>query len=94
MAYSAAIMMARRARSCPGCLSPSTSQSRPSPQRNPNTGGNQNVHVLFAVAGELLSRGKNKLSLALSAASWGSLLPSSEGGLAALFSFPAASLRL
>lgn len=37
---------------------------------------------------------KNKLSLALSAASWGSLLPSSEGGPAALFSFPAAPLRL
>lgn len=62
--------------------------------RNPNTEGNQNVRLLFAVAGELLSRGKNKLSLALSAASWGSLLPSSEGGLAALFSFPAALLRL
>lgn len=39
-------------------------------------------------------RKKNKLSLALSAVSWGSLLPSSEGGPAALFSFPAAPLRL
>lgn len=85
---------AARARSRPPCLSSSSSKSRPSPRRNPNTGGNQNVHLLFAVAGELLSRGKNKLSLALSAASWGSLLPSSEGGLAALFSFPAATLRL
>lgn len=39
-------------------------------------------------------RKKNKLSLALSAVSWGSLLPSSKGGPAALFSFPAAPLRL
>ena len=39
-------------------------------------------------------RKKNKLSLALSAVSWGSLLPSPKGGPAALFSFPAAPLRL
>ena len=39
-------------------LPPSLSQTRSTRQHNPNRRGNQNVHLLFAVAGELLSRGK------------------------------------
>lgn len=43
--------------------SPSSSQTRSTGQYNPNRRGNQNVHLLFAVAGELLSRGKKQAEL-------------------------------
>lgn len=42
---------------------PSSSQTRSTRQHNPNRRGNQNVHLLFAVAGELLSRGKKQAEL-------------------------------
>lgn len=44
-------------------LPPSSSQTRSTRQHNPNRRGNQNVHLLFAVAGELLSRGKKQAEL-------------------------------
>lgn len=45
------------------CLPPRSSQTRSTRQHNPNRRGNQNVHLLFAVAGELLSRGKKQAEL-------------------------------
>lgn len=44
-------------------LPPSSSQTRSTRQHNPNRRRNQNVHLLFAVAGELLSRGKKQAEL-------------------------------
>lgn len=59
-----------RTRQARGCLlptlpppRPSSSQTRSTRQHNPNRKGNQNVHLLFAVAGELLSRGKKQAEL-------------------------------
>lgn len=42
---------------------PSSSHTRSTRQHNPNRRGNQNVHLLFAVARELLSRGKKQAEL-------------------------------
>lgn len=44
-------------------LPPSSSHTRSTRQHNPNRRGNQNVHLLFAVAGELSSRGKKQAEL-------------------------------
>lgn len=56
--------LARGARNRPRMsLPPSSSQTRSTRQHNPNRRGNQNVHLLFAVAGELLSRGKKQAEL-------------------------------
>ena len=64
LCFPSACKLASRARNRPRMpLPPSSSQTRSTRQHNPNRRGNQNVHLLFAVAGELLSRGKKQAEL-------------------------------